>query len=260
MSKPKRHEPALSASHSYPDFPGHAAFVQAAMARSGLPPRILPRVTASVPIQHLGRVLAGLAETSRRNRARPLWSNEIALVRSTLLGVEETRWHYRVAATASFSMAEDARRAFALDAAEEIPAATWRFAGVDPYFRAEGERLGLPGVFARRGRQAPEVHRIATRLGELHRRYQQAPKDAAGRPILSLDEAAVVRSDIACAAEEATVLHALAEASEAMLGGAYAGFGLAMPTTPPPDMPECKGCSPILNARRTRGKVAPYFA
>src|SRR5262245_6338606 len=100
-------------------FEGHSKYVEAEMSRSGLPPRILPRITASVPIGHLGRVLAGLAELSRRTRDRALWDKEIALVKTTLLDVEEVRHHYRVAATACFAMAGDARRAFGLDATDE---------------------------------------------------------------------------------------------------------------------------------------------
>lgn len=257
----------LAGTHSYHDFPGHAAFISDAMARSGRPLRILPRVTASVPIGHLGRILSGLVEMSRRNRSRPLWPTEIDLVKTTLLGVEEVRWHYRVAATASFEMAEDARRAFGLHAAddgegmpEDRPAVLWRFVGIDPLLRAESERLGLPESFVKRARQSPECHRIATRIGDLHRRYLTAPKNVAGRPVLSVGELAAVRADLGNATEEAAILSVLAEASQAMLAGAYRGFGLELPARPPADMPDCPGCAPHLAVQKRTSKATPFFA
>ena len=76
----------------------------------------------------------------------------------------------------------------------------------------------------------PEIHRIATRFGDLYLRTS-APKEA-GDPVLNLDEAAAVRADLANAEEEAVILTELAEASEAMLADAYAGFRLEMSATP----------------------------
>lgn len=268
--EPEAPSPPPAGSHRY-HFPGHAHFVRAAMDRSGLPPRILQRVTASVPIGYLGRFLAGLAEMSQRHRSRPLWPAEIALVKAGLLDVDEIRWHYRVGAIACLDAIEEARRAFALDATEpaadddeppvdDAPPPPWTFVGIDPYFSAEGRRLGLSVVFSKRGYQTPEVHRIASRLGDVFSLYRRSPKHA-GRPALTGIERGTVLADLANASEESMIISVLAEASEEMLAGAYAGFGLEMPATPAPDMPECRGCAPILNSQqRTRAKVVPYFA
>lgn len=259
---------APAGAHSYYNFPGHARYIATAMERSGLPPHVLPNLTASIPIAHLGRILAGLAEMSRRNRHRPLWSNEIDLVRKTLLGVDETRHHYRAAAVACLGAIAEARRAFVMpesgDSGENIPddapGVPWSFVGLDPYFRAEAAELGLPEWFVRRARQSPEAHRIATRLGEVHRRYLAAPKDE-GRPVLSIAERDRVRADLANASTEAMALSVLAEATETMLAVAWSGFGMEIPATPPPDLPETPGCNPLLNStKRTRAKPVPYFA
>jgi hypothetical protein len=75
------------------------------------------------------------------------------------------------------------------------------------------QRLGLPELFVRRGRQCPEVQRIATRIGGVFQRYERAPKEA-GRPVLSGSELASVRADLNNAIEEARIQSVLAQASE----------------------------------------------
>lgn len=274
----KRHNPrpvaiedappvAPVASHKY-HFPGTTPYLSEAMAGWGLPPHIRANLAASVPIRHLGRVLAGLAELSGRNRRRPLLPTELAAVRSALLGVDEVRWHYRIAATACFEATAEARRAFVMPTPddggemipEDAPGIAWNFTGLAPFLDAEARRLGLSAVVARRAAQSPEVHRIATRLASVASVYRKAPRDHDGRPLLTLAERDTVRADLDCAGAEASGLAVLATGAESMLMDAYHGFGLSMPDSPDPSMPECPGCNPALNTRRTAGRLLPYFA
>lgn len=78
--------------------------------------------------------------------------------------------------------------------------------------------------------------------------------------MLGPNERAIVRSNLANAVEEDLVLSVLAEAASAMLAEAYAGFGLEMPATLPPNLPQCRGCDPFAAQKRTRGKAAAFFA
>lgn len=244
------------------DFKGHRPYLEAAAVQAGYPVRLLSKLTAPIPIAHMGRVLAGQAEFCRRTRGRPLWDKEIAIVRSALANEEECRWHFRVGATACSLMANEVRRAFEPVQAgetEDGPSFPGTFTTAAAFVEAESRRLGLADVFARRLLRSPDFRRPATRLGELQQRYIRTPKED-GRPVLTSPELARIHAEIANAEAETKILYILAEATEAMLGDAYAFFGFEMPATPPPGMQQSRGCDPFRNEKRAGVNVAGFIA
>src|SRR5262249_31646550 len=105
----------------------------------------------------------------------------------------------------------------------------WHFRGLPHYLNIQGDRLGVSRILTDRARHNPECHRITTLLGQLAELYHKSPKDDTGGARVALPMLNQVRGTLGQAEDEASKLHALAAAAEAMLNEAHAAFGLVPP-------------------------------
>jgi hypothetical protein len=181
------------------------------------------------PIAAIGRVLAGLSDRMRRAAREPIRESEMAEIRSTLQKLDAIAGEYSVSVLAADAMIEDGRQAYGLTPIDPISTATRQFGDASHYLDAEAERHGLPADLASRARRGPEMHRVATLLGQLHQRYRRAAKDEDGVAVTSPAEMAQIHAELGMAADEAAKVHALAGASEGMIAEAYWALGLERP-------------------------------
>lgn len=119
---------------------------------------------------------------------------------------------------------------------------TWHFKGVPPYLDAQAKRLGISKVLVDRARSNPELHRCAVILGQCCAQYQAALKY---RPALPPIDIRAMKGSFEQAQQEASKLHALAGAADAMLDEAYDAIGEPRPERPYVVMCDFDGRPPL---------------
>jgi hypothetical protein len=186
------------------------------------------------PIMVMGKVLGGLSERVQRVARDPIRKSEMAEIRSALEKLDEIAGEYAIATGAAEAMVADGRRAYGFTPIDSASEATQRFGDVDHYLGAEAKRLGFPADLARRTRHCSEIHRVATRLGQLYERYRRAAKDENGVAVTQPSELAQIHAELGLAADEEAKLNALAGAADAMIEECRQCLRLDKPTGPQP--------------------------
>jgi hypothetical protein len=105
----------------------------------------------------------------------------------------------------------------------------WRFRGTPHYLDAQGARLGLSKILTDRARHNPEIHRVATLLGQLCERWHRLPKSGDGQAVTFPAELAQVKGTLGQALEESAKLHVLAASAQAMIDEAHRAYGIEPP-------------------------------
>jgi hypothetical protein len=171
------------------------------------------------PLAQIGRVVSGISSRAQRSAKEPIRAGELAEIARSLAGLDELAAVYSLAAAAAESMTGDARQAF--EAPDRSPGPVRPFGNPAPYLNAACERLGLAATFVSRAIGAPELHRLASKLGPLHIRLRQA-----GDTVFRTDQMTEIRAELDLAEREATKLRVLADASLAMIETARTNLGL----------------------------------
>lgn len=176
----------------------------------------------------INTVLAGVALRLQRSIREPIYPRELAEIDRLISKLDALADVYAVAAHAVAAMLSDARDAFAGAATD-----TANFGDPGPYLSAAAEELGLPGAVAVPARSSLEITKIASRMGGLHAQYRRLARDEGSKPLLKLDEAQRIDSELLCAGQEIIKLYALSGASRAMLADARDALGLEPPARCP---------------------------
>lgn len=105
----------------------------------------------------------------------------------------------------------------------------WRFHGVSPYLRIQGDRLGLSRVLTDRARVNQEIHRVSILVAQLCDQYHKTPGATDGTPRLRPIDIPAIRGTLGQCEMELEKLHALAAAAAVIIDEAHRAYGLEPP-------------------------------
>lgn len=106
----------------------------------------------------------------------------------------------------------------------------WHFRGSPHFVAVQGRRLGLSIGLLARSKPNEELRSIGSLVAQLCDRYHRAGKTPDGTPIFGHDELKQVAAALGQAEIQVDKLHAVAAASQAILGEVYDAYRLPPPT------------------------------